>query len=109
MWSRGCDRLCSPSSDLHSGSTPAFSLLTDEHCVRVLSHFSRVRLFVIPWTVARQAPLPMGFSRREYRSELLFPPPGDLPDQKIEPTSPVAPALQAGSLPLSHQGNIALL
>ena len=25
-----------------------------------LSHFSLVQLFVIPWTIARQAPLPMG-------------------------------------------------
>ena len=29
---------------------------------------SRVRLFVTLWTVARQAPLPMGFSRQEYWS-----------------------------------------
>ena len=29
----------------------------------VLSGFSRVRLFATPWTVARQAPLSMGFSR----------------------------------------------
>ena len=32
----------------------------------VLSRFSRVRLFAILWTVARQAPLSMGFSRQEY-------------------------------------------
>ena len=31
---------------------------------------SRVRLFVTSWTVARQAPLSMGFSRQEYWSEL---------------------------------------
>ena len=37
---------------------------------------SRVWLFVIPWTVARQAPLSMGFSRQEYWSGLPFPPPG---------------------------------
>ena len=36
----------------------------------VLSHFSCVRLFVTPWTVARQAPLPMEFSRQEYWSGL---------------------------------------
>ena len=30
---------------------------------RVLSHFSQVRLFATLWTVALQAPLPMGFSR----------------------------------------------
>ena len=33
------------------------------------------------------------------------PPPEDLPDPRMEPTVPVAPALQADSLPLSHQGN----
>ena len=32
----------------------------------VLSHFSRVWLFVIPWTIARQVPPSMGFSRQEY-------------------------------------------
>ena len=34
-------------------------------CVCVLS---RVRLFTTPWTVARQAPLSMEFSREEYWS-----------------------------------------
>ena len=33
-----------------------------------------------PWTVARQAPLSMGFSRQEYWSGLPFPSPEDLPD-----------------------------
>ena len=41
-----------------------------------------------PWTVARQAPLSMGFSRQEYWSELPFPSPGDLPDSGIESASP---------------------
>ena len=31
--------------------------------------FSRVRLFVTPWTVAHQAPLSMEFSRQEYWSQ----------------------------------------
>ena len=66
----------------------------------VLSCFSRVRLFVTPWTVAHEAPLSMGFPRQEYWSGLPFPSPGDLPDPGMEPTSPVAPALQANSLPL---------
>ena len=44
------------------------------------------------------------FSRQEYWSE-LFPPPGDLQDPRIEPTSPVSPALQADSSPLNHQGS----
>ena len=41
-----------------------------------------------PWTVARQAPLSMGFSRQEYWSGLPFPSPEDLPDPGIEPRSP---------------------
>ena len=35
----------------------------------MLSHFSRVWLFMTPWTVACQAPLSMGFSGQEYWSE----------------------------------------
>ena len=53
---------------------------------RVLSHFSHIQFFVTLWTIVRQAPLSMGFSRQEYWSELPFPPPGDLPDPGIEPT-----------------------
>ena len=49
---------------------------------------SHVQLFVTPWTVACQVSLSMGFSRREYWSGLLFPPPGDLTDSGIKPTSP---------------------
>ena len=46
----------------------------------------------IPWTVACQAPLSMGFSRREYWSGLSFSSPGDLPDPGIEPGSPARQA-----------------
>ena len=52
--------------------------------------------FATPWTVARQAPLSMGFSRREYWSGLPFPSPEDLPNPGIQPRSR---ALQANSLP----------
>ena len=48
------------------------------------------------WTVARQAPLSMGFSRQEYWSGLPFPPPGDLPDPGIKPESLMSPALAGG-------------
>ena len=51
-------------------------------------------LFAIPWIVAHQAPLSMGFPRQEYWSGLPFPPPGDLPDLEIEPE---CSALQADS------------
>ena len=56
----------------------------------VLSHFSHVRLFAILWTVARQAPLSMGFSRQEYWRGLPCPPPGDHPDPGIELSSYVS-------------------
>ena len=49
-----------------------------------------------PWTVARQAPLSIAFSRQEHWSGLPFPSPGDLPNPGIKPSSP---ALQADSLP----------
>ena len=49
-----------------------------------------------PWTVARQAPLSMGFSRQEYWSGLAFHSLGDLPYLGIEPRSP---ALLADSSP----------
>ena len=49
---------------------------------------SRVQLFAIPWTVAHQAPLSVGFSRQKYWSGLPFPSPGGLPDPGIEPRSP---------------------
>ena len=37
------------------------------------------------WTVARQVPLSMGFSRQEYWCGLLFPSPGDLQDPGLKP------------------------
>ena len=50
----------------------------------------------IPWTLACQSPLSMGFSRQEYWSGWPFPPPVDLPDQGIEPTSLMSLALAGG-------------
>ena len=44
----------------------------------------------------------MGFPRPKYWTGLPFPPPGDLPDPGIKPTSPAAPALQVDALQLSH-------
>ena len=54
---------------------------------------SHVQLFAMPWTVAHQAPLSMGFSRQEFWSGLPFPSPGDLPDPGIKPTSLASSAL----------------
>ena len=70
------------------------------------SLFGYVQIFATPWTVDLQAPLSMELSRQEYWSRLPHLPPGDLPDPGIKPVSPAAPALQAESLPLSHQGNL---
>ena len=63
------------------------------HMQHVLSHFSHVRLFVTPWTIACQASLSMGFSRQEYWSGLPLSPPGHLSNPGIEPASLSSPAL----------------
>ena len=52
---------------------------------------------VTQWTVTRQAPLSMGFSRQEHWSGLPSPPSGDLPTPGVKPTSPVSPALAGAS------------
>ena len=83
------DLHCLLMSPKHTADLPACSL-------------SHVWFCATPWTVARQAPLSMGFSRQEYWSGLPFPPLGDLPYQGMEP---VCAALTGGSLLLSHQGS----
>ena len=50
-----------------------FFLLVFHSHVCVLSCFSHVRLFETPWTVACQAPLPIGFSKQEDWSRLPMP------------------------------------
>ena len=63
-------------------------IITTHHSGQcVLSHFSHVQLFTTLWTVACQAPLPMGFFRQEYWSGLPCPSPGDRPNPGIEPVS----------------------
>ena len=63
-----------------------------------------------PWTVARQVPLSMGFSRQEYWSGLPFSSSGDLPEPGTEPASLGFPALQADSLlsepPVGEEMNV---
>ena len=63
------------------------------HPRTALSRCSRVQLFGTPWIAAHWAPLAMGFSRQEYWSGLPFPPPGDLPNPGMEPTSLESPTL----------------
>ena len=49
-----------------------------------------------PLTIAERTTLSMGFSRKEYWSELPFASPGDLPNSGIKPASLVSPALVGG-------------
>ena len=49
-------------------------------------------------------PLSMGFSRQESWSGLPCPPPGNLPNPRIKPTSLTSSALQADSLPTKPLG-----
>ena len=66
-----------------------------------LSRLSHVQLFETPWTIARQAPLSMGFPRQEYWSRLPFPSLEDLPNPGIKLGSSALQSLQ-GSFQLTH-------
>ena len=69
---------------------------TSEHFSETKCYlYSCVRLFSTPQTVARQAPLSMGFPRQVFWSGQPFPSLGDLPNPGTESGSP---ALQADSL-----------
>ena len=61
---------------------------------------------MIPWTVAYQSPLSMGFPRQEYWHGFPFPSPEDLPNPGIEPVPLVSPVLQADSLPSEPPGKL---
>ena len=63
---------------------------------------SSVRLFAVPWAVARQALLSLGFPRQKCWSGLPHPTPGDLSDPGSELLSLLH--RQAGSLLLAPPG-----
>ena len=63
------------------------------HNVCGVQSLSCIWVFETPWTVAHQPPLSLGFLRQEHWTGLPFPPPGDLPDPGIEPTSHVSSTL----------------
>ena len=67
-------------------------------CMLVVA-LGRIRVSATPWTAARKARLSMGFSRQEHCSGVPCPPPGNLPDPGIEPTSLMSLALAGGFLP----------
>ena len=83
-------------SDCHLHPVPSCTLPAVHSIIMhvcVLSRFSHVRLCATPWTVAHLAPLSVGFSRQEYWSGLPCPPPGDLPNPEVKPSSVMSPAL----------------
>ena len=88
--------------DYNPPSVSVHGIFPSKNTIEWVKSLSRVRLFVTPWTVARQSPLSMGFSRQEYWSGLPFPSPGDLSNPRIEPGSP---ALQADTLCSEPPGN----
>ena len=89
---------------------PSMPWVQEENYLRILfgactQLLSCEWFFMTKWTVAHQAPLSMGFSRKEYRSGLPFPLPKYLPDPGIKPASLHLLSWQVCSLPLSHLGS----
>ena len=84
----------------YSSLLPSYVMAISIVCV-----LSCVPLCVTPWTIARQAPLSMGFSRYEYRSGVaLLSSRGS--SQPRDGTHFLHLLLwQVGSLPLSHLGS----
>ena len=72
------------------------------HCVLIMISVSRFVCDPFQGPAPQSCLWPWGFSRQENWSGLPCPPPGDLPNPRIEHMSPAAPALQVDSLPLSH-------
>ena len=63
---------------------------TSTSCTRACVHAKSLQscpTLVTLWTLACQAPLSVGFSRQEHWSGLPCPPPGDLPNPAVKPTS----------------------
>ena len=97
-----CFTLGTNSSTRTSGNTPRSLRWACMHA-QPLSH---VWLFATIWTIARQPPLPMGFSRQEFWSG--FPSqslPGFVSAQGLNPSLQRFLCWQADSLSLSHWGS----
>ena len=90
--------------DLPSHSTEIILMKPYIYVLLLFSQSVMSNSFTTPWTVARQAPLLMGFPRQEYWSGLPFPSPGDLPDPGIKPTSLGPPALAGGFFTIEPAG-----
>ena len=78
------------------GLEPLFCLMAANMLLLMPSRLICVRLFVTPWTIPQQAPLPMGFSRKVYWSGLALPSARNLLNPGIEPEALMSPALAGG-------------
>ena len=84
---------------LFSGDHIIFDfLITNNHSSKLC------QILVIPWTVAYQAPLSMGFSREKYCTGLPFPSPGKLPTQELNPDFPHCKQMFQHALPTELRG-----
>ena len=100
-------------SDTHYGS-PTLPWAVNAICENLLKNSNNVTAacrhaalgrgwLCSPRTVARQAPLSVGFSSQEHWSGLPFPSPGDLPDPRIKSASP---ALEVNYLPPTYKWHV---
>ena len=83
---RGCS--CSHQLELLPLHVQPDLLLRWQLPALLLSHFSRVRLCVTPWTAAHQAPPSLGFSRQEPWSGLPFPSPMHASESEVAQSCP---------------------
>ena len=82
-------------------STHSFVAVYSLSCV-----FIALRLFTTPWTVARQAPLSMGFPRQQHWSGCHFLLQGIFLTQRLNVHLLCFLHWQVDSLPLSHVGSL---
>ena len=96
-----CHIVCWDITSMRAG--PLSPNLQCVDCVSVLSCFSHVQLFAIPWTVACQSLLTMRFPRQENWNRKPFPPPWIFSTQGSNPCF-LCLLHKAGSLPLAPPG-----
>ena len=89
--------------EIRPGLEPMFPAVKCVHPCYVASVVTdSLQLYGLQPTSPRDCPRD---SQARMLSGLPFPPPGDLPDPGIEPTSPAAPTLQVDAFLLEHQGS----
>ena len=78
---------------IKSGLLPWIPCLYVKLLLEMCAHAQLCPTLCDPKDCSPPGPLFLGCSRQDHWSGLPFPPPGDLPDSRIEPASPVSPAL----------------